>query len=99
RQVSVNMSTRPIRVLLIDDFEPWRKSVSKILQSRAGTTIAGEAADGIEAVRKAQELKPDLILLDIGLPGIDGLDAGRTIKRLVPDTHIIFLSQCDEAEV
>lgn len=56
-------------------------------------------ADGLEAVRKAEELKPDLILLDIGLPSLNGIDAGRQIRKLSPESKIIFLSQESSADV
>jgi DNA-binding NarL/FixJ family response regulator len=98
-QEGMNNLIRPIRVLVVDDFGPWRGSISRIVQGRPNTTIVGEAADGLEAVRKAEELQPDLILLDIGLPGMNGLDASRAIKRLLPDCHIIFVSQNVDKDV
>lgn len=61
--------------------------------------IVGEAADGLEAVQKAVELKPDLILMDIGLPSLNGLEAARRILGLVPESKIIFLSQESSADM
>ena len=90
---------QPKRIVLIDDFAPWRQSIAAILLRRAETEVVGEAADGLEAVQKVQELKPDLILLDVGLPGIDGLEVARRVKRLMLGTRIIFLSHCSEAEI
>ena len=58
-----------IRILLVDDFEPWRRAVCLMVQKEAGLQIIAEAADGIAAVQNAKELEPDLILMDIGLPG------------------------------
>lgn len=58
-----------------------------------------ELADGLEAVQKAEELKPDLILMDIGLPGLNGIEAGRQIRKLVPDAKIIFLTQESSEDV
>jgi DNA-binding NarL/FixJ family response regulator len=61
--------------------------------------IVGEVADGLEVVRKAQELPPDLILLDIGLPVLNGIEAARQIRRLAPESKILFLSQGSSADV
>jgi DNA-binding NarL/FixJ family response regulator len=61
--------------------------------------VIGEAADGLEAVQKALELKPDLVLMDIGLPSLNDIDAARQIRKLVPESRIIFLSQESSAEM
>ncbi len=87
------------RVLVVDDFEPFRQLVRSILVAKPELQIIGEAADGLEAVQKAVELKPDLILLDIGLPLLNGIEAARQIRKLVPRSKIIFLSQESSAEV
>jgi len=87
------------RVLVVDDFEPFRRLVRSILAAKAELQIVGEAADGLEAVQKAVELKPDLILLDIGLPLLNGIEAAREIRKLVPRSKIIFLSQESSPEV
>ena len=80
------------RVLVVDDNEPFREFVGSMLAG-AGLQIAGWAADGLEAVRRAEELRPDLILLDIGLPKLNGIEAARRISRLPFHSKIIFLSQ------
>jgi DNA-binding NarL/FixJ family response regulator len=82
-----------VRILVVDDFEPWRRQVCSILQTRAELRVVAEAADGLEAVQKAQELKPDLILLDIGLPNLNGLEAANRIREVAPGSAIIFLTQ------
>src|SRR6266850_2193898 len=82
-----------IRVLVIEDFEPFRQFKVSTLGKRRDLQVIGEASDGLEGVRKAGELKPDLILLDIGLPGLNGLDAARQIRKLSPESKIIFVSQ------
>jgi DNA-binding NarL/FixJ family response regulator len=82
-----------VRVLVVDDFEPWRQQVRSILGARPELRVIAEAADGLEAVQRAEELKPDLILLDIGLPGIDGLEAANRICQRAPGTKIIFVTQ------
>jgi len=69
------------------------------MEARPGLQIVGEASDGLEAVQKAVELKPDLILMDIGLPSLNGIEAARQIRELIPESKIIFLSQESSPEV
>jgi DNA-binding NarL/FixJ family response regulator len=88
-----------IRVLVVDDFEPFREFVRSTLSRKLELQVVGEASDGLEAVGKAAELKPDLILLDISLPSMNGLEAARQIRKLLPESKIIFLSQESSAEV
>jgi two-component system nitrate/nitrite response regulator NarL len=88
-----------IRVLLVDDNEPFRQFVRTTLRTRPGIEIVSEASDGLEAVQKAQELKPALIVLDIGLPGLNGIEAARNIRKLSPQSTILFLSQESSPEV
>jgi DNA-binding NarL/FixJ family response regulator len=86
-----------IRVLVVDDYAPFRRFVCSMLESRPDLQLIGEASDGLEAVEKAQALKPDLILLDINLPSLNGIEAARRISRLIPAAAILFVSQiCDE---
>ena len=88
-----------IRVLVVDDYEPWRHFVSEALQRQPELQIVGEVSDGLEAVQKAQELKPDLILLDIGLPFLNGIEVARRLHRLSPESTILFVSQESSADV
>lgn len=87
------------RVLIVDDHEPWRRWVYSELASQRQLQVVGEASDGLEAVRKAQELKPDIILLDIGLPGLNGLDAVKRIEQSTPDSKILFLTSQSDPDV
>jgi DNA-binding NarL/FixJ family response regulator len=78
---------------VVDDFKPYRGLVSHLLSAKKGLQIICEVADGLQAVQKAQELQPDLILLDIGLPGLSGIEAARRILKLAPQSKILFLTQ------
>jgi DNA-binding NarL/FixJ family response regulator len=82
-----------IRVLVVEDFAPFRRFISSTLEERSDLQVICEVSDGLEAVQKAAELKPDLILMDIGLPTLSGIEAARRIRKLVPESKIIFLSQ------
>jgi len=82
-----------IRILVVEDFEPWRRFISSLVEQEPQLRIICEVSDGLEAVQKAKELKPDLILLDIGLPKLNGVDAARKIRTLAPRSKILFLSQ------
>jgi two-component system nitrate/nitrite response regulator NarL len=81
-----------VRVLIVDDFDIWKNFVTACLADRPHIRIAGFASDGLEAIRKAEELQPDVILLDINLPKLGGIDAARQIRKLVPNSRILFLS-------
>ena len=91
------MST--VSVLVVDDYEPFRRFVCSMLGNRQDLRIIGEASDGLEAVRKAEELKPDLIVLDVGLPTLNGIEAARRIREFCPECKILFLSQESSADV
>jgi DNA-binding NarL/FixJ family response regulator len=93
------VATSSIRVLVVDDSEPWRRQVCSILQTQPELRVVAEVADGLEAVQKAQELQPDLILLDIGLPSLDGLEAAKRIRQVAPEAAIIFLTQNSDKDV
>ena len=80
------------RVLVVDDFEPFRRFICRTLRKREDLHVICEVSDGLKAVQKAQELKPDLILLDIGLPMLNGIEAARQIRELTPESKIIFVS-------
>jgi DNA-binding NarL/FixJ family response regulator len=80
-------------VLVVDDFEPFRSFVCSLLKRNPEVQVICEVSDGLEAVQKAAELNPDLILLDIGLPTLTGIEAARQIRQLVPNAKILFLTQ------
>jgi DNA-binding NarL/FixJ family response regulator len=84
---------RSVRVLVVEDYEPFREFVCSTLGKISGLQIVGQASDGVEAVRKAEELQPCLILMDIGLPSLSGIEAARRIRKLAPMSKVLFLSQ------
>lgn len=93
------MKRSTTRVLVVDDYEPWRRFVSSSLQRSHELQIVSEASDGIRAVQQAEELQPDLILLDIGLPGLNGIEAARRIRTLSPGSKIIFITENRAPEI
>lgn len=88
-----------VRVLVAEDYEPWRHFVRLTLERRPEYHLIGEVSDGLEAVQKAQELQPDLIVLDIGLPTLNGIEAGRRIRHYAPHSKILFLSENHSLDV
>ena len=86
------------RILLADDHALFREGLAGILAAQPDFEVVGEASDGLEAIVKAQELKPDLVLMDIQMPGCDGLEATRYIKKDLPDTIVVVLTVRDENE-
>ena len=81
-----------VRILVVDDSAPWRWVVSAILQRSSRCEIIGEAFDGAQAVQKSIELQPDMVLLDIGLPQLNGLEAARQIRAALPNCKIILIT-------
>ena len=88
-----------VRILVVDDHEPFRRFVCSLLAQNQELQVVGEASDGLEAVYKAREFQPDLILLDIGLPNLNGIEAARRIHKLAPEAKILFLSQESSLDV
>jgi CheY-like chemotaxis protein len=88
-----------LRVLVVDDYEPFLRFICSTLEKRSGLQIVGQASDGFEAVHSAEELKPELIVLDIGLPTLNGIEAARRIRKLCPECKILFVSQESSADV
>jgi DNA-binding NarL/FixJ family response regulator len=88
-----------IRVLVVDDFEPFRRFVAKVLQQQPELQIICEVSDGLEAVQKAEEMQPDLVLLDIGLPNLNGIEVAKRIRELSFKSKILFVSQQTSTDV
>jgi len=88
-----------IRILVVEDYEPLRRFVRSTVAKRPELQVVCEVSDGLEAVFKAAELQPDLIVLDIGLPSLNGIEVARRIRRLAPASRILFLTQESSADV
>ena len=88
-----------MRILIADDNERVRRGVRGILSCEANYQVCGEAVDGADALRKARELSPDLILLDVSMPGPDGLETARLLRRETPKVKVIIMSQHDPVQL
>ncbi len=93
------MGRQSTRILIVDDYAPWRRFLRSTLEKRTDLEVIGEVSDGLEAVKQAEALRPDLILLDIGLPTLNGIEAARQIRQVAPQTAILFLTQDSSPEV
>lgn len=93
------MSTTSIRVLVVDDYEPWHSFISATLQREPRLQIIGHVFDGLEAVQRAELVHPDMILLDIGLPKLNGIEAARLIRQISPKSKILFTSENRSAAI
>jgi DNA-binding NarL/FixJ family response regulator len=87
------------RILIVDDHPAVRRSLRSLVQSRAGWEVCGEAADGLDALEKAKQFKPDVILLDISMPRMNGIEATPVIHREVPQSEIFIVTQYETPEM
>ena len=88
-----------LRILVVDDFEPWRRFVSTTFQKQKDLQILLEVSDGLEAVYRGEDLRPDLVVLDIGLPTLNGIKAGQRIREVSPNSKILFLSEQNSPDI
>ncbi len=88
-----------VSLLVAEDFVEFRRLIGSLLSQRPNLKVICEVCDGQDAVQKATDLKPDLILLDIGLPTLNGLDAARQIRKIAPESKIIFVTQESSPDV
>ena len=83
-------------ILIADDHETTRSLIRSFIESKDGFEVCGEAVDGVDAIEKAKELKPDLIILDLAMPRMNGAAAASVLKRAMPDVPIILFTMYDE---
>ena len=88
-----------IEIMIVDDYKEWRLRLRSFLELLPGFRVVGEAADGVEAVEKAAQLLPDIVLLDIGMPLLNGIEAAPRIRRASPESGIIFLTQEHDSDI
>jgi DNA-binding NarL/FixJ family response regulator len=87
----------PVRFLIVDDHEPVRQGIRSLLTRRTDWAVCGEATDGREAIEIARQLRPDIVLMDLSMPRMDGAEATRIIRQDVPEAKVIVVSQNDPA--
>lgn len=88
----------PLRILLVDDHLLFRKGLIRLLDAQPDFDVVGEARDGLEAIEKTRQLRPDVVLMDIGMPDCDGLEATRRIKAQMPDVQVVMLTVSDNEQ-
>jgi DNA-binding NarL/FixJ family response regulator len=88
-----------LRILVVDDHEVVRRGLKTLLEAQSNWVVVGEAATGREAVEKAEALKPDVVILDMSMPELNGLEATRRILKLAPGTHVLVLTQHDSEQL
>ena len=89
---------KPIRILIVDDHTLFRSGIKLVLQRHEGFEVVGEAGDGLEGVKRAVQIKPDVVLLDLHMSGIGGLEALRLLKEDIPETQVVMLTVSEDAE-
>ena len=87
------------RILLVDDAEPWRRVECSILESVPSFSVLGEATDGLQAIELSSKMGPDIVLLDIGMPVMNGIEAAQQIQDASPSARIVFVTQNDDADL
>lgn len=94
----MDTNNKPISVLLVDDHTLFRSGIRSLLQRNPDFTIVGEASDGVEGIKRAKQLRPDVVLLDLNMPGMSGLETLQLLLQDCPDTAVIMLTVSEEAQ-
>src|SRR5580704_3654701 len=89
---STGASPKPLRILIADDHDLIRRGLRILLESRPGWTVCAESSTGRDAVAKAEELRPDIVILDVRMPELNGIDAGQRIVKALPGTEVLIVS-------
>lgn len=89
---------KPIRILIVDDHALFRGGIKLVLQRQAGFEVVGEAGDGLEGVKRAIQLKPDVVLLDLHMAGTSGLEALRLLREDLPEAHVVMLTVSEQTD-
>ena|ERR1700726_173676 len=89
----------PLRILLVDDEKMVRSALQRLLSPHSEWKVVGEAADGLEAVSKARDLKPDVVIMDVTMPEMNGLEATPEIKKVTPSTEVLIFTQHDSNQI
>lgn len=92
-------SAKQARILLVDDSAPWRDQLRSLLNTRREWSIIGEASNGVEAIEKATQVQPDIILLDVGMPSLNGIEAAKIIRHRCPNSKILFVTQDGDVDI
>jgi DNA-binding NarL/FixJ family response regulator len=98
-RTAASPAVAPVRILIVDDHELMRRGIRSLLESNSRLQVCGEAADGEDGVAKVQSLKPDLVILDLNMRGMNGIEATRSIRRLAPETKILIYSMHESPQI
>jgi DNA-binding NarL/FixJ family response regulator len=91
--------TCQVRILVVDDFAAWRDQIRLLLEKRPEWKVIGEASDGDQAIESAVDMRPDIILLDVGMPVLNGIEAAKIIRKRCPQSRILFVTQDDDPDL
>jgi DNA-binding NarL/FixJ family response regulator len=90
---------KPVRILIVDDHHELRRAIRNLLECQRGFVVCGEAKDGVEAIRKSDELRPDVVVLNIVMPVMNGFEAARKIREVSPQSRVVILSSYTDTQL